>query len=212
MKKTTFSAMLVTCLGFFTQQPVLANGIPVIDTSNLTQQLLQVEHLVAQIQQLEYQLETAQQALANISGSRGLATIIDSVYDPFVDVDIEEVLNGVGLKSADEHGLSGELAAFYDETNQAIGQWLGQSQKSLQQTQARFDELTTLIGKVNDSPDQKDILDLQARIGAEEVLLQNELIKLTLLQSQAQANQVIREQQIRQRMMESSGELHPVPW
>ncbi|WP_338155844.1 type IV secretion system protein [Vibrio alginolyticus] len=32
-----------------------------------------------------------------------------------------------------------------------------------------------MVAKVNAAPDQKDILDLQARIGAEEVMLQNEI-------------------------------------
>lgn len=202
---------VVTILAaFIAQQPVFAAGIPVIDVSSLTQQILQVQHLVAQIEQYKQQLETAQKELESISGSRGLANIIDSVYDLEVDVDVEEVLNRVGLSSANDYELSGEIAQFYNETNHNIGQWLGQSQKSLQQAKERFNQLTTLIAKVNNSPDQKDILDLQARIGGEEVLLQNEIAKLIMLQSQAQANQAIYEQKITQMIIESTGELHPV--
>ncbi len=52
--------------------------------------------------------------------------------------------------------------------------------------------------KVNQTPDAKDILDLQGRIQAEETLLQNEMLKLQMMQSQAQAEQAVHEQKAAQ--------------
>lgn len=95
-----------------------------------------------------------------MSGSRGLAGVIDSAYDTAVNVDPNQVLNSAGIRGANEHGLSGDVAELYDSGNQNTATWLGQSQKSLEQAQERFSELTGLVAEVNNSPDRKDVLDL----------------------------------------------------
>ena len=193
-------------------QPAMAGGIPVIDTSSLAQQFLQVEHMLSQIEQLQDQLETANRQLDSMSGSRGLAGVIDSAYDTAVNVDPNQVLSNAGIRSANEHGLSGDVADLYDSGNQNTATWLGQSQKSLEQAQERFSELTGLVGQVNNSPDQKDVLDLQARIGAEEVMLQNEMAKLSMLRSQAEASQAMHNQRVQQMRVTSSGEPFELDW
>ena len=197
-------AALVATIGL--SQPAMAGGIPVIDTSNLAQQILQVEHMLSQLEQLQDQLETANRQLDSMSGSRGLAGVIDSAYDTAVNVDPNQVLSSAGIRGANEHGLSGDVADLYDTGNQNTAEWLAQSEKSLEQAQERFHDLTGLVAQVNNSPDQKDVLDLQARIGAEEVLLQNEMAKLTMLRSQAEANRAMHNQRVQQMAIESSGE------
>lgn len=193
-------------------QPAMAGGIPVIDVSNLTQQLLQVQHMLSQIQELQAQLETANKTLDGMSGSRGLASVVDTAYDVAVNVDPDSVLANAGIKSSADHGLSGNVADLYDSSNRDAALWLGQSQKSLEQSQERFADLTGLVAKVNASPDQKDILDLQARISAEAVFLQNEQAKLAMLRSQAEANQAIQKQRIQQMAIESFGEPKNIDW
>ncbi|MFC3284775.1 type IV secretion system protein [Litchfieldella rifensis] len=193
-------------------QPAMAGGIPVIDTSNLAQQILQVEHMLSQLEQLQDQLETANRQLDSMSGVRGLANVIDLAYDTAVNVDPNQVLNSAGIRSASEHGLSGGVADLYDSGNENTATWLGQSEKSLEQAQERFSELAGLVAEVNNSPDQKDVLDLQARIGAEEVLLQNEMAKLTMLRSQAEANQALHAQRVQQMRIASSGEPFELDW
>ncbi|KAA0017434.1 type IV secretion protein [Salinicola corii] len=193
-------------------QPAMAGGIPVIDVSNLTQQILQVQHMLNQIEQLKSQLETANKELDSMSGVRGLGNVIDSAYDTAVNVDLNQVLNDAGIRGASEHGLTGDVADLYDSGNQNTATWLGQSQKSLEQTQERFSELTGLVTEVNNSPDQKDVLDLQARIGAEQVMLQNEMAKLSMLRSQAEANQAMHNQRVQQMRVASSGEPFELDW
>lgn len=193
-------------------QPAMAGGIPVIDVSSLTQQILQVQHMLNQIEQLKSQLETANKELDSMSGVRGLGNVIDSAYDTAVNVDPNQVLSDAGIRGASEHGLSGDVADLYDSGNQNMAIWLGQSQKSLEQAQERFSELTSLVAEVNNSPDQKDILDLQARIGAEQVMLQNEMAKLSMLRSQAEANQAMQNQRVQQMRVASSGEPFELDW
>lgn len=210
MRKTTIAAFLAATI--CVTQPAIAGGIPVIDIAGLTQSILQVQHMLDQIQQLKSQLQTANKELDSMSGVRGLGNVIDSAYDTAVNVDSDQVLNDAGISPASEHGLSGDVADLYDSGNENTATWLGQSQKSLEQAQDRFSELTGLVAEVNNSPDQKDVLDLQARIGAEQVMLQNEMAKLSMLRSQAEANQAMHNQRVQQLTVESSGELRDVTW
>ncbi|USZ48834.1 type IV secretion system protein [Halomonas sp. DN3] len=193
-------------------QPAMAGGIPVIDVSSLTQQILQVQHMLTQIEQLKSQLEMANKELDSMSGVRGLGNVIDSAYDTAVNVDPNQVLSDAGIRGANEHGLTGDVADLYDSGNQNTATWLGQSQKSLEQAQERFSELTGLVAEVNNSPDQKDVLDLQARIGAEQVILQNEMAKLSMLRSQAEASQAMHNQRVQQMRVASSGEPFELDW
>lgn len=192
--------------------PAFASGIPVIDVSSLAQSILQVQHLLTQIEEMRNQIQVAEQELNSMSGVRGMASLIDSAYDPSVTINPEEVLSSFGINTAASYNVSDSAKALFNNKNQDVATWLGQSQKSLLQAQTRFDELTGLIAKVNNSPDQKDILDLSARIGAEHAMLQNEMIKLTMLRSEAEAKQAIHNQRIQQMAIESSGTKRKIDW
>jgi type IV secretion system protein VirB5 len=191
---------------------VCAGGIPVIDVASLAQAIQQVMHMLEQIEHMKNQLEVAEKELDSISGSRSMGGILHSTYDLAVTVDTDEILDNVGLNSAEDNGLVGEDAALFDEGNQNAALRLGQSQKSLEQAQDRFSELSKLVAKVNDCPDQKDILDLQARIQAEQALLQNEKIKLAMLKEQSEAAEAVHEAKVKQALIESTGNMDPIDW
>ena len=187
--------------------PSFAGGIPVIDVSSIAQQIIQVEHMVRQIEQLQEQITLSHQELKNMSGTRGLGNIIDSAYDKSVSVNPNRLLQSQNIKTASQIGLTGELATLYDTQNINSATALAQSQKSLEQSKERFNTLSVLLDKVNDSPEQKDILDLQARISVEQAFLQNEMIKLSMLQSETEAKKAIQEQKIQQMRLRSGGSL-----
>lgn len=213
MKRKMMVFVLAACLSYapFSPRNAFTAGIPVIDASNLAQAVQQVIHMAEQIEQLKNQLRVAEKQLERMSGSRGMGGLLHSTYDLAVTVNQEEILETVGLRSAEDNGLIGTTAELYDEANRNVALHLGQSQKSLAQSQARYSELSKLVAKVNDSPDQKDILDLQARIQAEQTLLQNETIKLSMLQAEAQAREAAYQQKMRQRLLESGG-YKPIAW
>ena len=189
------------------QSAVLAGGIPVIDVSSLTQQILQVQHMVQQIEQLQQHIQISQKEFENMSGVRHMGGVINSAYDKNIAVQPQTILQQQGLKNAQQLGLKGTVANLHNQQNQHRATWLAQSQKSLQQSQERFDALSGLLTKINQSPDQKDVLDLQARIQTEQAFLQNETIKLNMLQSQLQAEQALQQQKIQQMRLESTGSL-----
>lgn len=204
MKKHFLTHVMTSFLWIY---PSFAGGIPVIDVSSIAQQIIQVEHMVRQIEQLQEQITLSHQELKNISGVRGLGNIIDSAYDKSVHVNPNTVLQSQNIKNASQIGLTGELATLYDTQNINSATALAQSQKSLEQSKERFNALSVLLNKVNDSPEQKDILDLQARISVEQAFLQNEMIKLSMLQSETEAKKSIQEQKIQQMRLRSGGSL-----
>ncbi|OBX33918.1 type IV secretion system protein [Halomonas elongata] len=127
-RKMVAGLALATSIGL--SQPMMAGGIPVIDVSNLTQSIAQVQHMLNQIDKMKRQLATANRQLDNMSGSRGLANVIDSVYDRTVKVDPEDVLNRYGIQGSGDLGLSGDAGELYDAGNNHAAEWLAQSQKA----------------------------------------------------------------------------------
>lgn len=195
----------------FTQN-TFAGGIPVIDAASLAQAIQQVQHMLQQIELMKNQIEIAETELDRISGARDMVGVLHSAYDLAVTVDQDEILEDLGLKSAEENGLVGQEAELFDEGNANVAVRLGQSEKSLEQATERFSELAKLVAKVNDCPDPKDIQDLQARIQAEQVLLQNERIKLSMIQAQTEAREAAHKAKVRQALIKSAGELVPIDW
>ena len=213
-KRRTVAVVLAVLFAvtIFIPRNTSAGGIPVIDAASLAQAIQQVMHMMEQIEHMKNQLAVAEKELDRISGSRGMGNILHSTYDLAVTVDQTEILEDVGLKSAEKNGLVGKEADLFDEGNKNVALRLGQSQKSLEQATERFSELSKLVAMVNNCPDQKDILDLQARIQAEQVLLQNEMVKLTMLQAQAEARKAAHEAKIQQALINCKGDNSPIDW
>jgi len=69
-----------------------------------------------------------------------------------------------------------------------------------------------LLDRVNSAPDAKDIADLQGRIQAEQVMMQNEANKLQMLAQLASAQRDLQIQQAREISMKSSKGGMPAGW
>lgn len=208
-KKTILSAALA---GFVTSGAgqAMAGGIPVIDVASITQQIIQVQHMVNQLRQLENQVRTAGEQLENARGVRGMAGILDTAYNTAIQIDNvaeRQILEDAGLKDAQTIKIEDEaFQNVYNQRNQEAAQALGRSQNVVQQSQHRTEELKRLIDRINQAPEQKDIMDLTARINAESVMLQNEVLQLQAMQAEAEAQDRAYQQKIRQMAVESTGD------
>lgn len=201
--------LLIFTTSFTTQSNA---GIPVIDTSSLTQHIMSVSYSVDQIAKLVEQVNTAKEQLTtaadtftSMQGLRNMGAGIHSAYDPSMEVTVHAILNKNGMTDSAGLGIGGAAGALYDEANNLSATYLGKTNKSLQQSQDRFTEILKLVGKINSAPEQKDILDLQARISAESSLLQNELIKISALRAQNEANEAIMKRKREQMHLQFSG-------
>ena len=184
-----------------------------------------IAQLVAQAQTLEQQLVTAQNQLAqataefaSISGRRGMESLLAGVprnYLPTNWTDLQAVLDGAGGRYGTlSAGVAGsvhanavlspqQLAALPADASLQAQSARGLTalaqnvaREALETTSGRFDSLQQLIGTLPRATDQKAVLDLQARIAAENAMLQNEQTKLQTLdhvlraQAQAQREQI----------------------
>jgi type IV secretion system protein VirB5 len=82
---------------------------------------------------------------------------------------------------------------------------------ALSTTSGRFSALQQLIAAIRSAGDQKAVLDLQARIAAEQGMLQNEQTKLDVLYRTAQAEEWARVQRSREQAIAGIGSLRRLP-
>jgi type IV secretion system protein VirB5 len=89
------------------------------------------------------------------------------------------------------------------------------SHQALSSASNRFASIQNLISAISTAADQKGILELQARISAELGMLQNEQIKVQILNQSTQAQESSLRQQAREQVIDGHGRFdarfQPVP-
>lgn len=207
---------------FFFLIPLLTMGLApaahaqwaVIDVGAIAQLVQEVATLQQALGTAQQELSQAQSEYAAITGNRGMSQLLSGTnwnYLPTNWSDVQGVLSGAGgtygslgtsvrslvvsnavLTSQQVASLSSteqsQLTA--DRTSTALLQAM--TRDALATTSARFASLQELIDAIPTATDEKGVLDLQARIQAQETLLQNDEMKLSVLYqvaaSQQQAN------------------------
>ncbi len=198
-------------------------GIPVIDSTSIAQQIQQVVAWGAQFQQMQQQLQRMQQQFDSLNGSRGMASLVNNpAARQYLPADYQTILNsGYGNSAAIRTnarvfdvtdttlGATTDAArAFQSSGNQAAFN-RATAEEGYRQASQRFSTIQVLLDRVNNAPDAKDMADLQGRIQAEQVMMQNESAKLAMLSQMQQAQRDLAYQQAAEiRMKSSKG---PVP-
>jgi type IV secretion system protein VirB5 len=85
------------------------------------------------------------------------------------------------------------------------------TQQAYSTTSSRFASVQTLINAIPSATDQKGILDLQARIQAEQGMLQTDSTKLNVLYQAAQAQELARRQSANEQVVAGVGNLRTLP-
>lgn len=201
----------------FSSRFVVAGGIPVIDVTNLAQNIMQVTHMVEQIATLKdqldnmvEQLQTAKDTLESMSDPRGYAGIINSTYSRDTDVDVDNILDQFDIREVSELNLGPELEAVLRRDNENAAWFYGNSESTLETSKSRLLSLARLVGAVDGTDDQKDVLDLQARTKGEVTLLQNEQVKLNAMKARAEAYNAMRERRKTKMRLEMAGSITPM--
>lgn len=190
-------------------------GVPVsvvADPQAWTAHLEDMAKYVEQIKQLENQFKQQVKQYESMTSARGLANVINSQYDTdaLSGINTDSILRDSGINSASDFKLPEDVAELYDTAAKNAATYAGQASRSLEQAQSRFTELSGLVRRVNTATDPKEVMDLNARIGAEQAFLQNEVGKLQVLQQTAQANDALYQQKVKQMAVQSSGSLRNV--
>lgn len=207
--------------------------IPVTDVGAVVQLVTQVKTLAQQLQTIQNQLTQARQEYQSITGPRGMQNLLSGMnrnYLPTTWAQLQGTLNGAmgtyGALSMNIQTLiagnsvltATNLSAMSPAERNAIqaqrqSAALRQavSQQALATTSSRFSSLQQLISAIPAATDQKGILELQARIGAEQGMLQNEQTKLQMVLEAAQADEAAQHQRLREQAIADSGNLRRLP-
>jgi type IV secretion system protein VirB5 len=220
LKKIIFTFVLIISLG--TGNIVKAGGIPVIDVANLAENILQIVELYLQYEKLVEQYVKACEQYDSLNGIRGMADLVNNPeLRQYLPEDYQTILDGgygnwesirdayKKLKIEDTPiGTDTDTAKAYEETTKQAAVNRATAEDAYSKASQRFTDIQTLLDKVNDAPDAKDIADLQARIQAEQVMMQNENIKLAMLTQLQKAQSDLSGQQINEiRAKDTNGEV-----
>ena len=186
-----------------------------------------------QYSQMTQQIQQLQQAYQSISGIRGMGDLANNpALRRYLPNDYQQTLQlGSGMANGQYSSLSGSVTAmkqaskildiqdtglnpdspagkaYQNAQNQAaLNRVL--AEEGFKQSGDRIAGLQQMLDKVNQSPDDKDIQDLQARIQGEQIMLQNDLIRLSSLSQLQQSQRDIANQQaVEIRMKSATGEV-----
>ena len=200
-----------------------AQGIPVIDIANLIQTIQQVLDDVTSIQNQVQQITQLQNQLDSINGMRNLGQVFNNpTLKNYVPAEAYTYLNAV-----DTSGYSGlnataktlrdagmvyncmDLAgAARTDCQAALAQPYQQKgllQDAMKTAAGRLTQINSLMDQINGTSDQKAILEVQARIGAENALLAHEVSQVQMLQGMADSEERIARSRDRERQYQMLG-------
>lgn len=186
--------------------PAAAQGIPVFDSSSYLQALATVQHTATMIQQGEQQIQTAASTLNSLQKLTNVNSIASNLLQsqvrnilPNTTIDTETLTSGdltrigslgtlatniqsrFGLTPSGSDADEAYAQALRDSTGPAAATAaFGENTLSIAQT--RMQGIDQLREQLSSAKDPKDVMDLQARISAEQAQLQNDMLKMQAIQ------------------------------
>jgi len=198
----------------------------VIDAPAIVQLIQEVQTTAQALATAKDQLLQARQALQTMTGDRGMEQLLSGTTRNYLPSDwtqVTGVLQGAGgfgaLSTDVQRVISANavlspqrlasLPAGGQQLIQSERQWSAMQQalshQALSNASNRFASIQNLISAIPSAADQKGILDLQARISAELGMLQNEQLKVQILNQSTQAQQASLRQQAREQVIDGHG-------
>lgn len=197
-----------------------AGGIPVIDVANLAQTVQQVVNDITKIQNQLQQITQLQNQLASINGVRNLGNVFNNPqlrnYIPAEAYTVVNAVHGSGyagltvtakaLRDAtlvyNCMDLSGSNRSSCQANLAEPYQYKGVLQDAMKSAAGRLAQIQGLMDQIDATTDQKSILEIQARVGAENALLAHEVSQIQMLQGLADSDERIARSRDRERQYE----------
>lgn len=205
----------------------------VVDVGAIAQLVQQVNTMRQQLETTRDQLQQARQTLDSMRGGRGMERLLEGTARNYLPEDwhqlaavLDQASTGYGALSAELQRLINvnavlspqQVAALspaersqVEAARRSAAMLQVLTREALSTTSRRFQSIQQLINAISRASDQKAILDLQARIQAEQGMLQNEATKLGVLYQTAQAEEWARKQRVREQAIASIGSLRDLP-
>jgi type IV secretion system protein VirB5 len=207
--------------------PAAQAQFAVIDVASVTRLVQQAQTLAQQLEAARQQIAQAQALYQSTTGNRGMQQLLAGVtrnYLPSNWTQLTAAMQGVGgapgtlaqdiraaaasnavLSAPQMAGLSVAEQSLIGNGRLSVALSQALAQQALANSSGRFASIQQLIATIPSASDQKGILELQARIGAEQAMLQNEQTKLQVLYQAAQSQSAVLAQQTREQLVAAQG-------
>lgn len=177
--KKIILAITVTIMASFTSSTSAFYGV--------AQEVTQVISWALQYQQMVEEFQQLEETYRSLNGARGMEELVNNpeirkyLPEDYADVLQQGYGNWLELRQLLESTEGNK--SIYDRTRDKLAIDEAMTQEAYRQASKRIQDIQVLLDKLKDTPDAKDIADLQGRIQAEQAMIQNERVKLSMLQS-----------------------------
>ena len=223
MRKTLPAVILFALLSVTGFAPQAKAQFAVIDVASIAQLIQQVQQMQQALQVAQNELNQAQQTYQSMTGVRGMQNLLSNInrnYLPSTWAQLPTALASPMQAQINSNAVltPAQVAALSPaeqqqlnaaRTNAALLQVAAQQAYST--TSSRFASVQTLINAIGTATDQKGILELHARISAEQGMLQNDSTKLNVLYQAAQAQELVNRQAASEQVVAGVGNLRTLP-
>ena len=223
MHRTQPAIVLVVLLSITGFCPQAKAQFAVIDVGAIVQLVQEVQQMEQVLQTAQNELNQAKQEYQSITGLRGMQNLLSNINRNYLPTTWAQL--PIGLASPIQSQVntnavltSAQVAALSPAEQQQLNAARGNAallqvatQQAYATTSSRFASVQTLINAIPSATDQKGILELQARIQAEQGMLQTDSTKLNLLYQAAQAQELARRQSALEQVVSGVGNLRTLP-
>jgi type IV secretion system protein VirB5 len=216
-------SIVAMALAILSVAPAARAQWAVVDVGAIAQLIQEVQQMQQALQVAQSELSQAQQTYQSMTGGRGMEMLLAGAVRNYLPANwaqlttslagpLQSVINANAVLTATQWAALSpaaqqQLAAA--RSNAALLQVAAQQAYST--TSSRFSSVQQLISAIPTASDQKGILDLQARIQAEQGMLQNDQTKLQVLFQLVQAQELERRQRTREQAISDVGSVRNLP-
>lgn len=233
MKSKTRTIATLAAIAAVSLSPVSHAQWAVVDVGAIAQLIKQLSTMGQQLSTMQGHLRQAQQEYQSITGSRGMQNLLTGTVRNYLPADwqalqasLTQTTNAYPALSAaiqqaiaDNAVLSTQQLSALSATErkqlmgsrQSVAMLQATTQQALSTISTRFASIQQLITAIGSAQDQKAILDLQARISAEQGMLANDQSKLQVIYQAVQAQQWANQQKSRELALSDIGSLRSLP-
>jgi type IV secretion system protein VirB5 len=221
MPRITAALFVMFALMGFT--PSAQAQFAVIDVAALAQLIQQVQQMEQALQTAQNELTQVQQTYQSMTGSRGMQNLLSGINRNYLPPTWPQLPTALAAPmattvSANAVLTPAQVAALSPAEQQLLNGARGNAallqvatQEAYANSSNRFASIQQLINAIGSTTDQKGILELQARVQAEQGMLQNESTKLQVLYQAAQAQEWARRQRTHEQAIADVGSVRNLP-
>lgn len=195
----------------------------VIDVNAIVQLAQEVREMQQAIETAQNQLAQAEQQYRSMTGASGMQSLLAGITQNDLPASWAQVSSGLSpaiqatvnanavLTPAQVSALSPSEQQQVESTRWNAALLQVAAQRAYANASSRFTSLQSLINAIPTATNQKEILDLQATIQAEDDMLRNDATKLAVLYQAAQAQQWAEQQVASEESIAGIGSLRTLP-